>query len=229
MNLPIRRQDLTRQTRFSFTCSRCLSCCRNKKIQVNPYELARLAQNRGLSTARFTERYTTAGGTLLQWSTDGTCIFLDEHGCSVHPDRPLVCRLYPLGRHLRNVGEESFSEIVPDPLCKGVYGQDETIEEYLQSQAAQPFLDAADRYLILFLKLFLQLKEHPGEDVDREAITDVFRKSAAGERDMLPADVDTTVMAWCQGTGIPFPVDVEKKMAVHIMALESWVHTIGRS
>ena len=32
-------------TRFSYRCTRCNSCCVDKRIQVNPYEIARLARN----------------------------------------------------------------------------------------------------------------------------------------------------------------------------------------
>lgn len=129
------------------------------------------------------------------------------------------------------MGEESFSEIVPDPLCQGIYGQDESVDAYLRDQGVQPFIYAADRYLILFLKLFLKLKENPGDDVDREEITNVFRKYADGERKggVQSADMDTAVEAWCREAGIPFPQDVEQKTAIHIMALESWALKPERS
>lgn len=105
----MRRKGLNRQTRFAFTCNQCLSCCRNKKIQINPYEIARLAHHKRMSTEDFVSCYTHTGGTLLNWNEDGTCVFLGPQRCGVHPDRPLVCRLYPLGRNLNGMGEEGFS------------------------------------------------------------------------------------------------------------------------
>ena len=225
MNLTILRKNLTRQTHFAFTCNRCLSCCRHKKIQVNPYEIARLARNRGLNTTQFAARYTHEGGTLLRWDEDGTCVFLDTGGCSVHPDRPLVCRLYPLGRHLRSLGEESFSEIEPDPACKGAYGQDREIVDYLREQDALPFMEAADRYLLLFLKLFLLLRGNTEEPAEREAIDGVLRQYSEGQpgENCFPMDVDNSVQDWCRETGLPFPDNLEEKMSFHIMAMEAWV------
>ena len=55
---------------------------------------------------------------------DGACGFLGEAGCTVHPDRPLVCRLYPLGRAVAPDRTETFAALTPDPETAGVYGAD---------------------------------------------------------------------------------------------------------
>ena len=52
----------------------------------------------GLTTTEFFARHTEAGGTVLRTKEDRSCVFLDERGCGVHPDRPLACRIYPLAR-----------------------------------------------------------------------------------------------------------------------------------
>ena len=230
MSLPIRRKDLSRQARFAFTCNRCQSCCRHKKIQVNPYEIARLARNLGLSTTEFTARYTHDSGTLLRWNADGTCVFLGDGGCGVHPDRPLVCRLYPLGRHLRTLGEESFSEIEPDPACKGVYRQDGEIADYLREQGALPFMESADKYLLLFLKLFLLLRGNTEEPAEREAIDGVLRQFSEGlsVENSCTMDVDILVEDWCREVGQPLPDDLEDKISFHIMAMEAWGKNMKR-
>jgi Fe-S-cluster containining protein len=84
--------------RFSYVCHACNRCCRNKAIRVSPYEILRLARHVGISTTQFIESYTEAGGTVLPSKENGDCCFLGERGYSVHPDRPLACRLYPLAR-----------------------------------------------------------------------------------------------------------------------------------
>ena len=185
MSLPLRRTGLNRKTPFFFSCVRCLRCCHHKKIQVNPYEIVRLAANRGISTAEFIERHTHESGTILNWEEGGACVFLDSQGCSIHPDRPLVCRLYPLGRHVLPSGEESFSEIEPDNDCKGVYGDSGMITAYLDSQGAFPFMEAADRYLDLFWRLYMILEKEAAVPEAQDAIVSVFQKFAGGERNGL--------------------------------------------
>ena len=226
MSLPLRRTELNRETPFFFSCRQCLSCCSNKKIQVNPYEIARLAANRGLPTADFVARYTHDGGTLLNWEEDGTCVFLDAQGCSVHPDRPLVCRLYPLGRHVFLSGAESFSEIEPDRECKGAYGVDGRIVDYLNSQDARPFMEAADRYLNLFWRLYQVLERQAVEANKQDAIVNVFQKFATddGAGDLGLIDVDAIVASYCNKAGIPFPKDINEKISIHIQAVEAWAN-----
>ncbi|HUH65913.1 MAG TPA: YkgJ family cysteine cluster protein [Syntrophales bacterium] len=230
MTLPLRRTGLSRETPFFFSCKQCLLCCRHKKIQVNPYEVVRLASNLSLSTAAFIERYTHDSGTFLNWKADGTCVFLDSQGCTVHPDRPLVCRLYPLGRQVLPSGEENFSEIEPDGDCKGVYGEDGRIADYLESQGALPFMDSAEKYLDLLWRLYLVLEREAAEPEKELAIADVFRRFSGGERngDMGLADVDAIVEAFCEKTGTSFPKDADKKMLIHIRAVEAWAHNSGR-
>src|ERR1700752_4896509 len=95
---------------FGYKCHRCMRCCYDKRIQINPYESARLARNLGQTTTEFRSAWTEDGaGTVLKQTDTGACIFLGNDGCTVHPDRPLVCRLYPLGRRVRADGSESFS------------------------------------------------------------------------------------------------------------------------
>jgi uncharacterized protein len=226
MHLPLRKTGLTRQAPFFFLCSRCLLCCCHKKIQVNPYEIARLAANRNLSTTEFIDRYTHNGGTILNWEEDGTCVFLDSKGCGVHPDRPLVCRLYPLGRHVLPSGEESFSEIEPDQQCKGVYTSNSTIMAYLDAQGTQPFMEAADRYLNLFWRLYQIIEEESAEPETLTAITEVFQKLASGEQggDIGFADMDAISAAFCDKLEIPVPDTLDRKMSIHIQALEAWAN-----
>jgi Fe-S-cluster containining protein len=230
MSLPLRRTGLNRQTPFYFLCSQCLLCCRHKKIQVNPYEVARLAANRGLPTADFIDRYTHDSGTVLNWEEDGACVFLNSRGCGVHPGRPLVCRLYPLGRHVQASGDESFSEIEPDQDCKGVYSDNSIITAYLESQGARPFMDAADKYLELLWRLYLIIEKEASEPEKQNAIVSVFQNYAGGERatDTGFADVDAIVAAFCKKMSIPFPNNMDDKISIHIQAVEAWANITRR-
>src|SRR5215468_5694658 len=88
-----------RHEAFGYVCRRCHN--HHKHIQLNPYEVARLARNRNLTTSEFATACTENGeGVILGQTETGACISLGAAGCTVYADRPLVCRLYPLGRHV---------------------------------------------------------------------------------------------------------------------------------
>lgn len=230
MKLPLRRTSLHRGVPFSFRCQKCSQCCRHKKIQVNPYEVARLAHNLRISTSAFIGRYTRNNATVLDWNKDGTCVFLGAQGCRVHAARPLVCRLYPLGRHVFATGQESFSEIEPDKKCKGVYGEDGLIASYLKAQGTFPFMEAADQYLGLLSRLCRILEEEAMDPEKRDAVHFVLQKSAEedGVTDIGLADVDAIVDAFCEKLHMPVPENINGKISMHIRAVEAWAHSIRR-
>lgn len=158
----------TAAARFSYTCNRCNRCCRDKRIQVNPYEVVRLARNRGISTGDFIERHIDTEQMALRKSPDGSCVFLGSEGCTVHEDRPLVCRLYPLGRISRG-GREKWV-ILPDaPGSEGIHATDGSVRDYVREQGAIEYMRAADAYHAVVEHLMLQ-QAHDGshrEDGER--------------------------------------------------------------
>lgn len=230
MKLPLRRTSLHREVPFSFRCMKCGQCCRNKKIQVNPYEVTRLAHILRMSTAAFIGCYTRDNGTVLDCKKDGTCVFLSVLGCGVHAARPLVCRLYPLGRHVFTTGQESFSEIAPDVKCKGVYGEDGWIASYLKLQGTFPFMEAADQYLGLLSRLCRILDEEAKDPDKRDVVQYVLQKSVDedGVSDIGLADVDAIVEAFCEKLHVPVPQNVNGKISMHIRAVEAWANSTRR-
>lgn len=225
MSLPLCATELDRASQFGFFCGRCLGCCRFKKIQLNPYEIARLADNRGISTTEFIARYTNTCGTVLQSNQDGYCVFLDDEGCAVHPDRPLVCRLYPLGRYVHFSGVETFSQAEPEKGCKGLFHENGTIKQYLDEQGAFPFMHAADMYLDLLRGLLDVLKEQEFEHSQSETVLETVRtvtEDAAGGQAPSWIDMDRAVNEYCRLSGIPVPKDVDEKMGVHVRAVREW-------
>ena len=137
----------TRDSPFSYECRGCSRCCYDKSIHVNPYEVARLARNRGVNTTEFLTRYCDSNGMKLNRTEQGACVFLTPDGCGVHADRPLVCRLYPLGRRVGVDGEETFREVAPHPETQGEYGTCGTVQDFLTKQGVQPYVDAVERYV----------------------------------------------------------------------------------
>ncbi|MBI5550689.1 MAG: YkgJ family cysteine cluster protein [Desulfobacterales bacterium] len=225
MTIPVRKTDLKRNSIFGYTCNRCLGCCRFKKIQLNPYEIARLARNRGLSTTDFIARHTTNGGTVLRFQEDGTCGFLDAQGCSVHPDRPLVCRLYPLGRHVHFLGVEHFNQMECESGCQGIFHENGTIERYLTEQGAGPFMHAADLYLDLLRRLLEALQDQELEPAQSENVLETVRtvtERPEGGHDLSWIDMDRALSDYCAQSGLPVPADIEAKMTLHIKAVRAW-------
>ncbi|MBN1907373.1 MAG: YkgJ family cysteine cluster protein [Deltaproteobacteria bacterium] len=224
MNLSVFKHGLNRESTFGFSCGRCMSCCRNKKIQLNPYEIARMASNLGISTTEFIADY-TARGTILKNREDGTCIFLETNGCSIHPDRPLVCRLYPLGRHIRYPWIETFSQFESEPECKGRFNQGGTIETYLETQGAFAFMRAADLYLELLCFLLETLKDKPLSSGEADRVLETVQnitEGKAGENELKWIDMDQTIADFCRRSGQPVPSTIDEKMALHITAVRKW-------
>lgn len=215
----------TRETPFSYACGRCSRCCHHKGISLNPYEVLRLARHQGLTTTEFVRRFTDAAGTQLRQRTDGACIFLSAQGCGVHADRPLVCRIYPLGRHISPEDKETFSELEPHPQTEGKYGAAGTVGDYLESQGAGPYLKAAD----LYLNLFREMADLLFEQVDRLAPTE---REVVGQHCVRPEeatalspawlDVDRAVDQYCRERGLAKPAEPWRLMELHLEALSTW-------
>ena len=136
----------------------------------------------------------------------------DDLGQAKAPaDRPLVCRIYPLARHISPADQETFTELAPHPQTEGRYGTQGTVGDYLQAQGAGLFMDAADRYLNLFRQLADLLA---GQEV------------AIPEEDAAPGpdglDVDLVVDEFCGERGLPKPEDASRLLELHLRALKSW-------
>jgi len=80
---------MTRDSLFSYQCQACCGrCCYNKRITVNPYEVLRLATNKGVSTDEFIRFYLEKEGPYLNVTAEGNCVFHSGKECGVHADSP---------------------------------------------------------------------------------------------------------------------------------------------
>src|SRR5437660_32564 len=98
------------------------------------------------------------------------CTFLGSDGCTVHADRPLACRLYPLGRVVQADDSETFVENEPHPQAEGLYGDDGTVGSYIESQSVAPYIATADRYYTVLTRLVTRGETHGtglGDDAGR--------------------------------------------------------------
>jgi Fe-S-cluster containining protein len=201
-----------RDQAFGYDCHRCLRCCRHKRIQLNPYEVARMARNRGLSTTEFRVRHTVEGrGVELSQAPTGDCVFLGPEGCTVHPDRPLVCRLYPLGRFVGADGTERFGRAKPHPESRGVYHDKGSISDFLDQQGVEAFARAADDYMAWLNTALNRLGAATGLSGDE------MLEPVGGDDGLM--DLDAVLEAHCAASGTPQPVDIEARRLLHLEIL----------
>ena len=102
-------------------CSGCSACCRGmgSSIILDPYDIYRLTTELELTfeslMAGRIELNVVDGIILPNLAMIGEkeqCAFLDENGrCSIHPQRPGICRLFPLGRLYENGGFQYFLQV----------------------------------------------------------------------------------------------------------------------
>ena len=87
-------------------CQGCSKCCRSDmgtSITLDPYDVWLLTRGTGRSFESMVEkeiRLSVLDGLILpHMNMEHGCGFLDQDGrCTIHPYRPSICRLFPLGR-----------------------------------------------------------------------------------------------------------------------------------
>jgi uncharacterized protein len=211
----------SRASNFSYKCNACSHCCREKIIRLNPYDVARLALRFRISTSVFIKAYTCAAGSVLRVPDAGACVFLDRKGCSVHADRPLVCRLYPLGRNTSDSGDETFSLIEPDAECIGTFGDKGTVADYLLEQDAIESLAKVDEYLALYERLLKALRHVVRNNSCKEGVIDMIGPPSITGTEPVPAwlDMDFAVSWHCARYGLELPQSLHQKTELHISAV----------
>jgi uncharacterized protein len=156
---------LTATDRLPLTCTRLGTCCHGHRILLSPWELAWLAQGLGVSPRVLRDTRTVGGGTQLK--ADGpvgihgpathrvpACTLYDPaQGCRAHAQRPLACRLYPLGRQRHDGAIRYYHPGTVMPcreLCPTVTELPErSVGEYLREQDISAGAAAHDGYASL--------------------------------------------------------------------------------
>ena len=189
----------------------------------------RLSRRLGLTTTEFLARHTEAGGTVLQTRPDDRgCVFLGERGCTVHPDRPLACRIYPLARWVSPDGDESFGHLAPHPQTAGLYGTGGTVNDYLTSQGLPPYFAMGDRYGELYDRMVAIMERiDPDEDTDRRT----ERRAEVDEMDVGTLatswfDIDATVGGYCRERGLSVPTEIDALVDLHLAAVGAWLDAL---
>jgi Fe-S-cluster containining protein len=219
--------DLKKESPFSFKCQVCSACCVNKAIRVAPYEALRLARNLSLTTTEFYQTCTEEEGIILRNKPDGSCLFLGSRGCGVYPDRPLVCRLFPLGQITDREGREKYAAMPLHPDCLGIFDTDGTVESYLDAQGAEVFFHYDEVYAAIYKDMLKQLEsdgfiaDEAGSSGDAKPADPKFSPQRALLSTWL--DIDKTVAAFCQKKGRMEPKSLEDAVSIHLEAIKGWL------
>lgn len=183
------------------TCSRAGTCCHGNFVRLNPWELMRLASAKKMSLQEFRNKHTRASGTVLLFNgkpnhtgKSSCSLYEDGLGCSVHPARPLACRLFPLGRQIQNGTAQYMHEGSAFPClkeCPEVMDLPKlTVEEYLSGQETAAFEQAQDAYMEIMQNL---------ADISFELLLDTGL-AESGDTETLASwremgEMDTTALA----------------------------------
>lgn len=155
-NLTVAGQDarvLGRADLFEVSCDvdGCASncCTKSAPIILNPYEIALICRESGLSYEDLLDVVETDRANnfpLVMLPRDPACHFWTGRGCRIYQGRPLACRLYPLGR----VFERNASHIVHPSvnLCTGISARpSRRVADYLASQDTDLLIRMADAWI----------------------------------------------------------------------------------
>ena len=187
--LPGRRLGETEP--FTFRCHPGLACfnrcCRNLNLFLYPYDVVRLKACLGLSSDAFLDRFVDVvlrpgaffPEVLLRMNEDAekTCSFLTDNGCSVYPDRPDTCRMFPMETGGLFSPEKQSVQLIrffrPPEFCRGPLQDHElTPASYVRDQQAGEY----NRMTLRWAELRARLQTNPwgGEGVEGQRARMVF-------------------------------------------------------
>lgn len=155
---------LSLHDKLPLTCSRSGICCHGNKVMLNAWELACMAHAKQLSLTEFRDQYTHLNGTRLLFSghvgyqNKQACqLYVKGKGCSIHPARPLACRLFPLGLQIHNGSAAYFYQGTDFPCLNGCNEVLNlpflTVEKYIDEQKTHDGEVAQQAYLELMQQL----------------------------------------------------------------------------
>ena len=124
-------------------------CTKSAPIVLNPYEIASICRESKMSYEDLLDIVETDrvnGFPLVMLPRDPACHFWTDRGCRIYQDRPLACRLFPLGRVFEN-GRSYI--ILPDRnLCAGLVSAPvRTLTDYLREEDTEMQIRMADAWI----------------------------------------------------------------------------------
>ena len=176
---------VTLDARLPLGCKGCGSCCRGRRdLLLSGYDLFRLSQHLSLPpevfTAGFCDRYPSPSNgfpalRIKPRADTGSCPFLYNSRCTVHPARPLACALYPLGQSIDLPGGK-VSYFFQETRCGGSNGL-ETVSQFLTASGIRQREPVDVRWAEVCTQLMEWLEEHPLTPLRRKVALRQMEKS----------------------------------------------------
>lgn len=181
---------------FHFSCKQCGKCCTNREgmqsIILNPKDIFNIAKNLNMKTEEVVMKYGNPGvgdssklplvyikNTNNIFDPEPSCIFKNGNGCGIHGFKPIVCKLFPLGRVSSFEKEDNTNAppvvkyMVQDVNCDGskpTRNNGHTVDEWLPNRAEE------EAYFVAFNKLMQDMtKTHHTEFVNSDSVPDAVK------------------------------------------------------
>lgn len=155
---PVQPIKLDGNSKIQFDCHTDVSCfnecCRQADLTLTPYDILRLKNHLGMTSAEFLKKHTVPfqidgqglpGVKMRTTDDEPVCLLMDpEKGCTVYENRPSACRYYPVGlmsmKAFKANSPEQHYFIVKEDHCQG-HCEDNTltVNEYRQQQGVEEY------------------------------------------------------------------------------------------
>lgn len=153
-------------------CAGCSACCRGmgNSIVLTPYDACLLTNNLGCGFDRLLAGHielSVIDGLILpslkMTGEKEQCSFLNDNGrCSIHPFRPGICRLFPLGRIY---DENGFKYFLQTGECLNNHRTKIKVEKWLDT----PDIEKNEKFIWEWHELLKKLRKEAMADPDYES------------------------------------------------------------
>ncbi len=166
---------------FSFDCRKDLSCftscCQDINIFLTPLDVLRMKNALSISSTEFLEKYTKkvfsehSGLPMVQLKmneeNNKRCYFVTEEGCTIYPERPWACRMYPIDRV--DEGDAFYFMTTPEK-CKGLKEKRSwNLWDWLHGQGLKEYLPFENQ-----LKEMVETEAFTGKKIENPKITEMY-------------------------------------------------------
>lgn len=152
-------------------CAGCSSCCRDMgdSLVLDPMDIYRLTVGLKLDFTTlmkgYIELHVVDGLILPNISMKGNgCSFLNPEGrCAIHPVRPGICRLFPLGRLYKEEGR-GFDYVLQTQECKKENRTKLKVKKWMDTENLSQY----DKFIVDW-HYFLEDVQNSLQDIEDEA------------------------------------------------------------
>jgi Fe-S-cluster containining protein len=158
--------------KLKFKCKQCGKCCDETIIQLAPYDIKNICNALKITTKEFHEKYSMFRPfdqiPRCYLRNRPKCPFKENKNCTIYLNRPLRCRLFPLGRVYEN--NEVFI-VLPEEKCMGFNtGKKQKISEWLEGQSVFNL----DKESADWNNFLIKLKDNP--IIKKEGFKEMFKE-----------------------------------------------------